>query len=288
MTSFKFEAIGTSWQIDLNKELSSEEEGSLFKKIMDRINVFDQDYSRFRADSLVTKISKASGVYEMPEDFDEMISVYKKVYEITGGHVTPLIGDVLVQSGYDAEYSLIKKGLKKPKPWEEVINWQKPNLEIKEATVLDFGACGKGYLVDIVSEIIEKEGIRSYIVDASGDMRQRDISNAIKVGLEHPEDNDKVIGVVRINNQSLCGSSGNRRKWEDMHHIINPDTLSSPNHILAVWVVAENTILSDILTTCLFFVKPEVLKDSFQFDYIILNADFSIIKSDNIDVEIFN
>ncbi|MFZ2522263.1 MAG: FAD:protein FMN transferase [Minisyncoccia bacterium] len=288
MTGYKFEAIGTHWEIEIKDELSKEEESSLFRRIMDRIELFDKDYSRFRDDSLVLKISKKSGIYKMPKDFSEMISLYKKAYDLTGGLVTPLIGNVLVDSGYDSKYSLVKKEMTKPKSWDEVIKWDGVNLNIREPVVLDFGACGKGYLVDIVSEIIEKDGIKSYVVDASGDMRQRNNEdNELRVGLEHPEDKEKVIGIVKIKNQSLCGSAGNRRKWADMHHIINPETLTSPTHILSVWVVAETTILSDILTTCLFFTKPEVLQSDFRFEYLILNSDYSVTKSDIFDVELF-
>jgi FAD:protein FMN transferase len=288
VTKFEFEAIGTGWVIDLNKELSSEEESSLFKKIKDRIEIFDKNYSRFRKDSLVTQLSNESGKYEMPEDFDKMISVYQKVYEITGGLVTPLIGQVLVDAGYDPDYSLVKGEMTKPKSLNEVLSWEKPTLVLKEPAVLDFGACGKGYLVDIISEILEKEGIKSYCVDASGDMRQRsEDGEGLRVGLEHPEDAQTVIGVAKLSNKSLCGSAGNRRKWADMHHIVNPETLKSPINILSVWVIAETTIISDTLTTCLFFVSPDALKKHFTFEYLLLNSDHTVSKSEGFSDEVF-
>lgn len=286
---FEFEAIGTGWQIDIKEDLSKVREVSLLEKIKSRVDIFDKDYSRFREDSLVTKMSKESGEYKMPEDFDKMFSLYKKAYEITEGLVTPLIGQVLVDSGYDAEYSLVKKDvLTKVRPLQEVVDWNKPKLTLKEPALLDFGACGKGYLVDIVSEIIEEEGIKSYCVDAGGDMKQRSENNdGLRIGLEHPEDFSMVIGTIELKNKSLCGSSGNRRKWADMHHIINPETLSSPMNILAVWVIAKTTILSDILTTCLVFVLPEIMEKSFDFEYLILNSDYMISKSEGFDVELF-
>ncbi len=285
MVKYQFEAIGTHWEIVINEEISNTLEISLYKKIIDRIEVFDKSYSRFRGDSLVTKIGKDSGVYVMPEDFEKMLTIYRKAYDLTMGLVTPLIGDVLVSLGYDEKYSLQKKELKKAMSWDEILDWNEPHLTVKNPTILDFGACGKGYLVDIVSEIIETEGIKKYCVDGSGDMRIR--GEELKVGLEHPEDINSVIGVVHLNNQSLCGSSGNRRKWEDVHHIVNPDTGSSPKDILSVWVVAKETIMADILTTCLFFVEPDILKKDFDFDYLILKKDFSVKFSDGINAEIF-
>jgi thiamine biosynthesis lipoprotein len=288
MVKYEFEAIGTHWQIDIQDDLSNEREVVLLEKINDRITKFDMDYSRFRDDSLVTKMSREAGEFYLPDDADQMITLYKKMYDVTSGLVTPLIGQVLVDAGYDAKYSLSPKKLTKPKEWDEVIVWEKPNLFLKEPALLDFGAGGKGYLVDIVSEIIEEEGITSYCVDAGGDMRQRNISGeSLKVGLEHPEDKTMVIGVTNILNQSLCGSAGDRRKWTGFHHIINPDTLSSPNEILAVWTIAETTILADILTTGLFFISPEELTKHFEFEYLIVYSDYTMKKSDGFNAEIF-
>ncbi|MEQ1561257.1 MAG: FAD:protein FMN transferase [Nitrospira sp.] len=286
---FEFEAIGTSWKIDITKELSKDGESLLLEKIKERIRIFDLTYSRFKENSIVTKMSKESGSFTLPEDADKMITTYRKIYDVTGGLVTPLIGKVLIDAGYDADYSLQEKTLSKPKDWDEVMKWDKPILTIHQPTMLDFGAGGKGYLVDIVSEIIENEGIKTYCVDAGGDMRYRDEEKkTLRVGLENPNDQTEVIGVAELSNKSLCGSSGNRRKWGKFHHVINPETLTSPENITAVWTVAENTMLADILTTGLFFVEPEKLLGNFQFDYLILYSDYSIKKSEGFKAEIFS
>ena len=288
MIKYEFEAIGTHWAIDIQDDLSSEAEVVLLKKINDRIVKFDMDYSRFREDSLVTKMSKETGEFYLPEDADIMMTLYKKMYDVTSGLVTPLIGQVLSDAGYDAKYSLSPKHLTKPKTWDEVIKWENPNLTLNEPALLDFGASGKGYLVDIVSEVIENNGVTSYCVDAGGDMRQRSSKGEkLKVGLEHPGDKTMVIGVAEVFNQSLCGSAGNRRKWRGFHHIINPETLSSPDNILAVWTMADTTILADILTTGLFFVSPETLLKHFSFEYLVIYSDYSMKKSDGFSAEIF-
>lgn len=286
MVKFEFEAIGTHWVIDITKELSSEEEAFLLEKIMSRISEFDLAYSRFRQDSLVMKMSRESGEFTLPEDADKMISLYKKMYDATEGSVTPLIGQTLVEAGYDEKYSLKQRELTKVLRWENVIEWNEPKLKMKQPAILDFGAGGKGYLVDIVSEILEDNNISSYCVDAGGDMRHRG-EKALRVGLEHPEDTTKVIGVSLVQNKSICGSAGNRRAWGDFHHIISPETLSSPRHIIAVWVIAENTLVADLLTTGLFFKDPEKLLNDFDFEYLILRPDYSVEKSANFSAELF-
>ena len=288
MMKFEFEAIGTTWKIDIEDNLPENKEVVLQKMIMDRIDDFDKNYSRFRKDSLVTKMSEEAGEFILPSDANKMILIYKQMYEITGGLVTPLIGQVLVDAGYDSEYSMNEKSLKSPKKWEEVLKWNNPKLELSSPALLDFGAGGKGYLVDIVSELIEASGIKSYCVDAGGDMRHRNFDKkTLRVGLENPDDTTEVVGVVKVFNESLCGSAGNRRTWGNFHHIINPNDLSSPRNVKSVWCTSETTLLSDMLTTALFFVDASVLLQHFKFEYLVIYSDNSLVKSENFKAEIF-
>lgn len=282
-----FEAIGTTWQIDLPDGLSVSTREKIFQKIRNRIDIFDRHYSRFREDSLVFEISKNAGRYSLPSDAEALFSLYENLYRLTAGAVTPLIGNILSDAGYDASYSLEAKSIISPLPWEDVLERKGLQLLVKQPVILDFGAAGKGYLIDIVADIIRAEEVSSFCVDAGGDMVYHNSALPLRVGLEHPTDPTKVIGVATILNQSLCGSAGNRRKWGKFHHIINPHTLESPQNILAIWVVAQTTLLADGLTTALFFTDPAILQKEFQFEYLIVHQDFSIQISDNFPGEIF-
>ncbi|MES2213429.1 MAG: FAD:protein FMN transferase [Patescibacteria group bacterium] len=287
MTTFEFEAIGTHWRIDVYTQITQDEEESVLQKIKSRIEIFDLAYSRFRQDSLVTRMSHTAGEYIVPDDAEHMMSLYRVVYEVTGGAVTPLVGQVLSDAGYDAEYSFVEKEMSRAREWDDVLEYEHPKLVLKQPALLDFGAGGKGYLVDIISELLEQNGILEYCVDASGDMRHRHTIENLRVGLEHPDDPSQVLGVVVISNQSLCGSAGNRRRWGRFHHIIHPENLSSPDDMLAVWVTADSTILADLLTTALFFVPASVLQQKFNFEYLLLRPDYSIEKSEGFVAEVF-
>ncbi|MBP6944816.1 FAD:protein FMN transferase [Patescibacteria group bacterium] len=287
--SFRFEAIGTSWSIDITDPLSVERANILLENIKARIELFDRAYSRFREDSLVTEMSTRTGVFELPEDAALMMRLYEQLYHITKGAMTPLIGQVLVEAGYDANYSLQPKELHHPPTWEDTLVFSSPStLEVKQPIVLDVGAMGKGYLIDLVVELLLGEGVRSFCVEAGGDMRQCDaVGNSLRVGLEHPDDATQVVGVVEINNVSVCGSAGNRRKWSTFHHIINPHTLTSPRDILAIWAVAKTTMLADAMTTALFFAPPEVLLKYYAFEYVIMYADYTAKISKGFPGEVF-
>ncbi|MFZ1020166.1 MAG: FAD:protein FMN transferase [Minisyncoccia bacterium] len=286
MTQFNFEGIGTKWQIDIYQKISEIEEKKILLAIQDRIEIFDKTYSRFRSDSLVTKMSQKSGNFLLPPDAGPMLRLYENLYELTNGFFTPLVGDILSDAGYDANYSLRqKKELAAAPKWNEVLEYKNPNLIIKKPAILDFGAAGKGYLIDLVAKVLEENNIFKYCVDAGGDILHKD-KTALRVGLENPENIKEVIGVYGLQNGSICGSAGNRRVWGNFTHIINPKTLVSPTEIIAVWVIAEKAMLADALVTCLFFVEAEKL-EKYKFEYLIIHKDHSIEKSQNFSGEIF-
>ncbi|OGZ06356.1 MAG: hypothetical protein A2845_00995 [Candidatus Lloydbacteria bacterium RIFCSPHIGHO2_01_FULL_49_22] len=283
-----FEAIGTSWDIVIDQEMTSAAEQELFLALRKRIELFEATYSRFRDDSLVDKVAHHAGAYTLPADAKQMFDLYKELYDTTSGAVTPLIGNTLVEAGYDKHYSLKKGVLHAPPAWDDVLIYDFPKLTALSPTQLDLGAIGKGYIIDIVGLLLEEHGINQYHINAGGDIRQRgSCSNPLSIGLEHPIDKNLAIGKINIVNKSICGSSGSRRAWEDMHHIIDPHTQRSPKNIIAVWAVADTTILADAMTTALFFKDPALLMKEFTFEYLIMNADSSTLRSPNFDATLF-
>ena len=129
---FTFTAIGTSWHISLEEELALTKKNAILKAVQDRIGVFDETYSRFRQDSLISKIASQAGEYILPADAKLLFDLYFKLYKLTNGLMTPLVGQVLVDAGYDAQYSLIPKPLSQPPAWEEVLIYDCPKLTVKQ------------------------------------------------------------------------------------------------------------------------------------------------------------
>lgn len=283
-----FEAIGTRWQIEVFDSVLPERWKFIEQKVKKRIEQFDQTYSRFRRDSWIWRLSEQVGEYTLPADAEPLFSLYKRLYHITRGAFTPLIGQLLVDAGYDANYSLQPGTPLMPPTWDEVLGYQPPLLKMKRPALLDIGAAGKGYIVDIVGGVLESEGISSYCIDAGGDILSHGNDRPLRIGLEDPNNLDQVIGVVHLVNQSICGSAGNRRTWGAYHHIIDPRTLQSPRHIAATWVVADTALVADALATCLFFTEVEELLLYHKFEYLILYPDYSIKKSNDFPAEIFS
>jgi thiamine biosynthesis lipoprotein len=283
-----FQAIGTKWLIEIDDSINDTAWMQLVSRLHGRIEAFDKAYSRFRPDSLVTQISKKPGSYNLPADAYKLLAFYDRLYAATNGSVTPLIGQTMVEAGYDASYSLEKKKLHHPPEWEAVMSYDQNSIALKQPVLLDFGAAGKGYLVDILGEILEEVGIRTYMINAGGDIRYRSEHNqALEIGLENPTDVSEVIGITKLTNASLCASAGSKRKWDDINHIINPQTLQSPEHIIATWVVAADTMTADGLATALFFTEPQKLMQQFSFSYALLFDDMSLQSTKEFPITIF-
>ena len=137
---FEFERIGTHWVIESDQAFTDD----VKKIVLDRIELFDSSYSRFRDDSLVTIMSRSKGVYALPHDAQPLFDLYKKLYDLTEGRMTPLIGETLVQAGYDAQYSLEQKTLSAPPRWEDAMSVTYSTISMLQPALIDVGAAGKG------------------------------------------------------------------------------------------------------------------------------------------------
>lgn len=281
--SLRFDAIGTPWVIETAKPLPLKIENLL----KERIDAFDKTYSRFRSDSLVTLAGKNPGIYTFPDDADVLFSHYEKLYELTQGKVTPLIGRVLENAGYGAGYSFQAVSQQELPGLHDAIERNKSVVEVKTPVTIDVGAAGKGYLVDELSAILDTEGVYEYVIDASGDIRHKGEGQNI-VGLEHPIDPTKVIGSINVLNKSFCASASNRRKWGvDQHHIFDPHTLSPTNDVIATWVLADSTMVADGLATALFFTDPNMLRKEFSYEYVRMRSDGAIDYSPAFEGKLF-
>lgn len=274
MAHWEFEAIGTHWGIDC--ELSAADPQEVFAHVQARIETYDKNYSRFRSDSLVCAMAAQSGVYEMPADWDALWGVYEKLYTLTDGAFTPLVGSLLEDLGYDAAYSLLPKAQVRAVQNLSVVAFYKaPLLRLSEPALLDIGAGGKGHLVDIVSELLAQNGALTCTINAGGDIVHLG-PTPLRVGLENPFDPSQAVGVIELGNESICGSSGNRRRLGPEHHIVDPRTGHSPANVAATWVIAKSGLIADALATAVYLVPPEQLQPHFDFEWAILANDHSV------------
>ena len=265
MPSLHFSAIGTDWQIDTVLPVGADLEARLHSRIDD----FDRTYSRFRADSLVSAVAEIAGSHRFPDDASRLFDLYDGLFDSTHGAVTPLVGRALEQLGYDARYSLTRRGPGMPAPdWADEVARAGNTLVTRSPVLIDVGAAGKGYLVDLIGELLHEGGVHTFVIDASGDLLVSG-PEATAVGLEHPFDPSLAIGEVSLANRSICASGSNRRVWgEGLHHILDGRTGEPTRDVIATWAIADTALLADGLATALFFADPAELAETFEFEWV--------------------
>ncbi len=273
-----FEAIGTNWEIETDGPVAA----SLRRSILDRIERFDATYSRFRPDSLVTQVATAAdgGRFAFPDDAVGLFALYDQLGAATDGAVDPLVGRQLELLGYDAQYSLrpasdaVRSAEHEHRAsWADDVRREGATLVTRRPVSIDIGAAGKGLLVDLVAQILIDAGVPRFVVDAGGDLRHYG-DRPIRVGLEHPLDTMRVVGVVDLRDRALCASAVNRRAWGDgLHHVLDARTGAPTDDVLATWVIAEEAVLADGIATALFFVDGNRLDGMGRCEWVRMFAD---------------
>lgn len=281
---WRFEAIGAPWLIRTPSALPQ----AVMDSITVRIDDFDSVYSRFRADSLVTRIASEAGSWTFPADAAPLFSLYRALYNATEGAMSPLVGGRLENLGYDRDYTLRPRDESVEVPeWDEIMEWDGAHLTTSSPVLVDVGAAGKGYLVDLVANVLVEHHVDEYLIDASGDLLHRG-GEPIRVGLEHPFDQAQAIGICELQNASICASAPNRRTWGDgLHHIIDATTGRPTTAVAATWAHAATGLVADGLATALFFASAPSLTASFTFDYVRMFPDLSVEYSRTFPGELF-
>lgn len=271
---WRFDAIGTRWEIETATALRAGTQDEVSALIAD----FDRTWSRFRADSLVseiadTGIAATGGGIASPPDAHAMLEVYRELSEATSGAVNPLVGESLARRGYDRDYTLIDRGAEpSPSAWTELVRWSGGRLHAPQGRVIDVGAVGKGRLVDLVHEIVSREASGQVVVDASGDLSVR--GGPVRIGLEHPYDARRAIGVFEVADAALCASAANRRAWgEGLHHVLDARTGEPVRRVAATWAVAEDALHADAAATALFFDGGPELAAAWGVDWVRMTTD---------------
>ena len=267
---FSFDGIGTRWDISTPSPLS----GAHRRRLLDTVADYDAAWSRFRPDSLIAAAARQPGRYTLPAGAAALGPLYATLYRLSAGAMTPLIGGSLEHLGYDASYSLRPSGPPLPAPpWDGVLDWQGTVLTTRAPVMIDVGAAGKGQLADLLSAELRDGGISEHFIDASGDLVNTG-PVPVKVGLEHPYDPARAIGIVSLGAGALCASAANRRAWGDgLHHVLDGTTGAPVRTVVASWAMAASAMVADALATALFFVEGPRLREEFDCSWLTVYSD---------------
>ena len=176
--------------------------------------------------------------------FDISAGVLKKLYNFRGENFTL------------PDHNKIKEALSKT-------GYQKIELSPPDKVYLStigmrigFGAIGKGYAADQVKKLLQKNGVSSGVINASGDLTawgNRANGEPWKTGIAHPDNPSEIIVWLPVNELSVA-TSGNYIQYFDVNgvrysHNIDPKTGYPVTGIKSVSIISPCAELSDALAT---------------------------------------
>ena len=177
------------------------------------------------------------------------------------------------------------------------VGYQKVRLEgkkiIKEdpRILLNCSSIAKGYACDVIARLLEKEGVKNYMVEIGGEVTMKGVNQqgaCWRVGINKPEigtsgvTND-VEEIVQLCQKGGVATSGDYRNFyikdgKKYAHTINPATgYPAGQNILSATIVAEDCMTADAYATTFMVLgveKAKLLAQSIpQIEYFIIYAD---------------
>lgn len=267
------------------------------------IDGYESVLSRFRCDSTVAAMRAGGGTFDFPDWAGPLFDLCDVLCAATDGAFDPCVGEDLIRLGYDARYSFTMApgaggtlgAIHGRSTWRgDVERRGTATLVTTRPVALDFGACGKGYLVDLIAAVLREHAplVGGFVIDAGGDLLV-ETEAPIAIGLEDPRDPNDAVGVARVRCGAFCASAPSRRRWTAtapgvgtpvaVHHLIDAVSGTPVDDVAATWVHVPAdglravprvtgaharaarlspmfpTALADGLATALFTTDPNVL-----------------------------
>jgi thiamine biosynthesis lipoprotein len=240
------------------------------KKLDDSIKVtlekVDESLSPFNPKSTITAINENTDMVA-DEMFCDVFKLAKAVSATTNGAfditVAPLVNlwgfgfkNMENVNGEKVDSLMKFVGIDKVSLHEDRV------VKLMPEVMLDCSAIAKGYGVDAVGKMLERQGVRSYMVEIGGEVRLRGCNPYGKkwsIGITKPEDdslnsNSDLEQVLSVTDIALA-TSGNYRNFyvkdgQKFAHTIDPRTgYPVQQNILSATVLAKDCATADAFAT---------------------------------------
>lgn len=269
----EFDGLGTRWWVEL---LGRDDfPVNLADLVQGTVRLFDDTYSRFKPDSLIGQLNARKRLDKPSQELLDLILFAQKMYTKTSGAFDISVGGTLQRLGYGDTGTSVAAN---QSFWDEV-RFDEKAIVIPNKSAVDFGGFGKGWLLDKLAVLLEKRGYGHYLINGGGDIVLNS-PKPIELGLEHPYDPAKVIGMTKIKNGALAVSSTVKRRWVSggkmTHHIIEPSQDSATDSpVVSTYVRGKTALIADTLATVT-ILRPELkgqLEKQFGVKVIIVSQD---------------
>ena len=269
----EFQAMGTACAVMYTAPGGDGQAAAFEREAVAWVGAFEARYSRFRPDSLVSRINAAAGrdwVAVDPET-EALLGLCDSFHFMTGGVFDPTALPLIRLWDWKASPPVVPDDAAIARALGRV-GWRKLLREPgrvrlqEEGAAIDFGGFGKEYAVDRVAELAAARGLGAALVDFGHDLRGFGAPPgrpAWHIGLEDPENPGRERGSVILSNRGIASSGDYIRAFTAADgrrygHILDPRTgRPVSNGCTQATVIAPSCLQAGLLSTAAFVLGPE-------------------------------
>ncbi|MGV3760147.1 MAG: FAD:protein FMN transferase [Actinomycetota bacterium] len=222
-----------------------------------RVAELEARWSRFRPDSDVGRLNRASGhpVRVHPKTL-ELLDTARTWWQATDGRFDPTVADALAAAGYDRDratgHGPVRTGAPAPGAAGLVLDRRDSTVRLPEGVHLDLGGIGKGRTADLLATDLGH--LDHGLVDLGGDLRVwggAPEGHGWPVAVDDLRDGSQ-LALLGLDDGAVTTSSTLVRCWTDgdrrAHHLIDPRT-GQPveGEVVSVTVVAGRAAPAEVL-----------------------------------------
>lgn len=291
---------GTSFHIKVSKLPESVIAEQLKNQIMYLLDEINGQMSTYLEDSELSSFNQNTSTDWVPVSAPlfTVLKEAQRISQLTNGAFDVTVGSLVNLWGFGPDPAkfvapddaLIQERLNKI-GYKYLSIKDEESLAVKKAIpdlYVDLSAIAKGYTVDQVGLLLEKNGIMDYMVEIGGEIRVRGKNaNAEpwRIAIEQPASDkrrtiEKVVGITDIA-MATSGDYHNFFEADGMRfsHTIDPRTGRPVTHKLAsITILGKTTMEADALATAIMVLGPD---EGYKFAERNNIAAFFIIKKDS-------
>ena len=266
--------MGTYYSVVVDSPAESLGDGSgLRKKIEAALSRINTQMSTWDADSEISRFNKSQSTdwFAVSEEFAAVTTEAKRVWKLTDGAFDPTVEPLILLWGFGddrrreiPEESEIEAALKQCGMQHLEVRADPPALRKSlPALKLNLSAIAKGYAVDVIAELLVKEGCPRFVVDIGGENRAgtaKTSGEPWRLGVEAPTGG--IRRVLEVTESSVATSGDYRNNFQSdgvvYSHAISP-TIGRPveNPPASVSVMHSSCMTADALATSMLVMNVE-------------------------------
>lgn len=251
---YTFKALWTVCQISLIWD-DWANFNNIINKIYNIIISFENRFSRFKNDSLLSRLNDTKNM-DVDDEFMSLLLKSKEIYIFTKWYFNPLvnISNIWYSSTFDKNDFKITN-FSENLDFLQIKNYWN-NVVLQSDMNLDFWSIAKWFLADVISQYLQKNGFKNFLINLGWDLKCSWINHLWqnwKIWVTHPKDKNSVILELELKNKSISTSWIYLRNWnidgKNYHHIKTPKTNKNNNEILSCSIIDNFWYKTDALAT---------------------------------------